>query len=107
LAGEHGGEFLTTPLGVIGAVLERILVDEAIEVVRYRTSHFRRSPGTRAISEALHAVVGKAMDPFAQRGIGKVQRVRDGLEALPCDDFTHSLGTPEHAGLLGLFQERV
>jgi len=34
LAGQHGGEFLTTPLRVVGAVLERILVEEVIEVVR-------------------------------------------------------------------------
>jgi hypothetical protein len=57
------------------AVLERVLVDEAIEVVRYGTGHFRRSTGTRTIREALHPVMGKAMDPFAQRGIGKVQCV--------------------------------
>jgi len=34
LAGEHGGEFLTTPLGMARAVLKRVLGDEAIEVVR-------------------------------------------------------------------------
>jgi hypothetical protein len=47
------------------------------------------------------------MDPFAQRGIGQVECVRDGLETLAFDDFAHGLGTPEHAGLLGLLQERV
>jgi hypothetical protein len=31
---EDSGEFLTTPLGMAGAVLERVLVDEAIKVVR-------------------------------------------------------------------------
>jgi hypothetical protein len=34
LAGEEGGEFLTTPLGMAGTVLERVLVNEAIAVVR-------------------------------------------------------------------------
>ena len=29
------------------------------------------------------------------------------LEAVPFDDFAYGLGTPEHPGLLGLFQERV
>ncbi len=34
LAGKDGGEFLTTPLRMAGAVLEGVLVDEPIEVVR-------------------------------------------------------------------------
>ncbi len=89
------------------AVLERVVVDEAIEVVRQGTRHFRRSTGAGTIRQALDPMVGKAMHPFAQRGIGKVQRVRDRLEAVPFDDFAHGLGTPEHAGLLGLFQERL
>jgi hypothetical protein len=48
-----------------GAVLEWVLRDEALEVLRYRTGHFGRAPGTWAVCEALHAVAGKAMDPFA------------------------------------------
>ena len=39
LAGEHGGEFLTTPLGMARAVLERVVVDEAIKVVRQLAGH--------------------------------------------------------------------
>jgi hypothetical protein len=58
-----------------------------------------------AIHQALYPLVGKAMDPFPQRGIGKVERVRDGLEAVPFDDVTHILGTPEDTDLLCLFQE--
>jgi hypothetical protein len=57
------------------AVLERVVVDEAIEVVRQGTRHFRRSTGAGTIRKALDPVVGKTMDPCAQRGIGKVQRV--------------------------------
>ena len=107
LAGENGGKFLTTPLGMVRAVLERVLIDEAIEVVRQCTRHFRRSTGAGPIGEALHSLVGKAMDPFAQCRIGKMERVRDRLEAGPFDDFADGLGTPEHPGLFGLFQERV
>ncbi len=92
---------------MVRAVLERVLIDEAIEVVRQCTRHFRRSTGAGPIGEALHSLVGKAMDPCAQRGIGKVKRVRDGLESVPFDDFAHGLGTPEHTGLLGLFQESL
>jgi len=90
-----------------GAMLERVLVDEAMQVLFQGIRHFRRAPRTGAIHQALYPLVGKAMDPFTQRGIGKVERVRDGLEALSGDDVTHGLGTPEHAGLLGVFQARV
>jgi len=57
------------------AVLERVLVDEAIEMVRHGTRHFRRSTGAGTIRKALDPMVGKTMDPFAQRGLGKVKRV--------------------------------
>src|SRR4029450_2342687 len=38
------------------------------------------------------------MDPLAQRGIGKVQRIGDRLEAVPLDDRADGLGTAEEAG---------
>jgi hypothetical protein len=85
-----------------GAVLERVLVEEAIQVVRQGTRHFRRATRARTVGEALHPLVSKAMDPFAERGIGKVQRVRDGLEALPSDDIPDGLGAPEDTGCLRL-----
>jgi len=90
-----------------GAVLKWVLVDEALEMVRQRAGHFGRATRAGAVNETVRALGGKAMHPFAQRGVGKVQRVRDGLEALPLDDFAHGLGPPEHAGLLGLFQECI
>ena len=105
MAGEDGGELWTTPLGMAGPVLQRVLVDETIEVVRQRTRHFRWSTGAGAISAALHPLGGKAMDPFAQRGIRERQRVGDGLEALPADDIPDGLGAPEDTGLRGLLQE--
>src|SRR4030095_9314356 len=43
LAGRDGGEFLTTPLGMAGAVLERVLVDETIEVVCQGNRDFWRA----------------------------------------------------------------
>ena len=39
LAGEDGGKFLTIPLGMERAVLERVLVDEMLEVVCQRAGH--------------------------------------------------------------------
>jgi len=47
------------------------------------------------------------MDPLAQRGIGKLEGVGDGLEALAFDDVAHGLGTAEDTSLFGLFQEGV
>src|SRR5262245_27172881 len=88
-----------------GTVLQRVLVDEAIEVCRYCPSDFRGATGAGAVDQALNPLGGEAMDPLAQRGIGKVQRVRDGLEAVPCDDLADGLGTPKHAGLLRLLEE--
>ena len=89
-----------------GVVLQWVWVDEAIEMVRQRTGHFGWATRAGAVNEALRALGGKAMHPFAQRGRGQVQRVRDRLEAVPFHDFAHGLGTPEHAGLFSLFQEQ-
>jgi hypothetical protein len=87
---------------MVRAVLEWVLVEEAIKVVCQGTCHFRWATRARTVGEALHPLVSKAMDPFAERGIGKVQRVGDGLEALPADDITDGLGTPEDPGFLRL-----
>ena len=105
LAGEPGGEGLTAPRGMAGAVRQRIVVHQAIEVGRYRTGHLRWSTGTRAIGKARHPMMGEAMDPCTQRGIRTVERVGDGVETLSCDDFTYGVGTPEHPRLLRLLQE--
>jgi hypothetical protein len=85
-----------------GAVLQGVLIDEAIEVLFQRTGDFGRSTRARAVDEAWRALVGKAMDPLAQRGIGKGEDVRDGLQALAFDDLAHGLGTTENAGFFGL-----
>jgi hypothetical protein len=103
LAGEHGGEFPTTPLGMARAVLKRVVVDEAIAVVCDRAGHFGRATRAGSIHQASDTLIGKAMDPFAQCGIGKVQCVGDGLEAVPFDDVAHGLGTAEDARLCSLF----
>jgi hypothetical protein len=88
-------------------MLEGVLVNEAIEVQFECTGHFRRSTGAGTIEQTLGALVGKAIDPLAERGIGKGQRVRDGLQALAFDDLAYGLGTAEDASLFGLFQESV
>ena len=88
-------------------MLQGGLIDEAIEVLFQLARNFGRSTGARAIHQTLCALVGKAVDPFPEGRIGKVQRVGDRLEALPLDDVTHGLGTTEDAGLLGLLEESI
>jgi hypothetical protein len=88
-------------------MLQGVLINEAIEVLFQRAGDFGRSTRARAINETLCAVVGKAIDPLAEGGIGKGEGVRDGLQALAFDDLAHGLGTAEDAGFLGLFQEGV
>src|SRR5215468_4276723 len=90
-----------------GAMRQGVLIDEAIEVLFQLACDFGRSPGAGVVQEAWRALVGKAMDPLTQRGIGKGQRIRDGLEALAFDDFTHGLRTAKDAGLLRLLHKGV
>jgi hypothetical protein len=107
LLGEDGGELATAPLGGEGAMLQGVLVDEAIEVLFQRTGDFGRSPGAGAIPQPPRALGGKAMDPLAEGGIGKGEGVRDGLQALAFDDLAHGLGTAEDAGFPGLLYEGI
>ena len=107
MGGQHGREFAAAPLGRDRTVLEGGLVNEAIEVHCECTGHLGRSTGARTVDKALRALVSQAMDPLTQGGIRQVQRVGDGLEALPCDDLAHGLGAPEDTGLLGPLQEGI
>jgi hypothetical protein len=107
LVGKNKGEFLTTPLGMAGAVLERVFVDESIKVVCQLAGHFGWATGAGAIHQALDPLVGEAMDPLAQRRIGKVQRVGYRLETVPLDDLAHGLGTAEDARFLRLLEEGI
>jgi hypothetical protein len=86
-------------------MLAGILVDEPIEVGCQLAGHFGWATGAGTVPQTLAPLVGEAMDPLAQRGIGKVQRVGHCLEAVSLDDFTHSLGPAEDTGLLRLLQE--
>ena len=88
-------------------MLQGVLINEAIEVLFEGTGHFRGATRARAVDKALRALVGKAMDPLAQSGIGQGQRVGDGLEALAFDDVAHRLGTAEDAGFPGLLDEGI
>jgi hypothetical protein len=52
-------------------------------------------------------MIGKAIDPLAEGGIGKGEGVRDGLKALAFDDLAHGVGTTEDAGCPGLLYEGI
>jgi hypothetical protein len=88
-------------------MLQGVLIDEAVEMRFQSPGHFGRSTGARALSEALHALVGKAVDPLAEGGIGHVKRLGDRLEAPSLDDVAHGLGPAEAPGLFGLFDEGI
>jgi hypothetical protein len=85
-----------------GLVLQGVLIDQAIEVLFQCARDFGRSPGARAVDEPPRTLVRKAVDPFTQGGIGKVQCVRDRLEPLPGDDSADRLGAPACPGFFRL-----
>ena len=88
-------------------MLQGVLINETIEVSFQCTGHCGRSPGAGTIEQALGALVGKAIDPLAESGIGKRERIGDGLQALPFDDFTDGLSAMEDPGFFRLFQDRI
>jgi hypothetical protein len=90
-----------------GAVLERVLRDEALQVIRQGAGQGGRAPGAGPVGEALHPLRGKAMDPFPQGGIGKVECVRDRLEPLAFHDLAYGLRPTEDPGFLGLFEHDI
>ena len=88
-------------------MLQGVLIDEAIELLCQLAGDFGRSTGARAIHETLGSLIGKAMHPFPQGGIGKLERVGDVLDAPSFHDGAYSLGAAKDACLFGLFQEGV
>ena len=83
-------------------VLQGVLIDQAIEVLCQLARDFGRSTRARAIHEAMDPLVGKAVDPLAEGGIGEVQRIRDRLETLALHDIAHGLGTAKAPGFFRL-----
>ena len=88
-------------------MLQRVLLDEAIEVFFQCTGHFGRATGAGAIDEALGALVCKTVHSLSESGRGQRERVGDGWQAVPFDHCTDGLGTAEDPRLFGLFQEGI
>jgi hypothetical protein len=107
LVGQYCGEFATTPLRIERAMLQGVLLDEALKVHFEGTSYFGRAAGARAVDEALSTFMGKAMNPFTEGGIGKRECVGDRLQASAFDDFTDRLGAPKDAGLFCALQHGI
>jgi hypothetical protein len=84
LTGDDGRKFTTTPLGMDGPVLQGILIDEVIEVAFQLIRDFGRSPSARAVDEPPRPLVRKP-----KGRIRKLERVGDGLQALPFDHVAH------------------
>jgi len=87
-----------------GAVLQGILIDEAIEVLRQRARDFGRSTGARAIPPALGSLLRKALHPLTQGRIRHVEGGGDGGDMVPRDHRMDGLGTAKDARLLGLLE---
>jgi hypothetical protein len=86
-------------------VCQGVLLNQPLEVLFQLAGHCGRSTRALAVHQAVHPLVGKAVDPCAEGGRGKVQRVGNRLETLPFDDVADSLGTAEDPGFFGLVRK--
>ena len=87
-------------------MVQEVLIDEVGEVLCEGTRHLARASGTGAVPQALRSLLGKALHPFAEGGLGKVERHRDGVDVRASHNFTHRLRPTKNARLLGLLQQR-
>ena len=53
-------------------MVQRVLIDKAVEVLFKGTRHFAWAPRTGAVEQALRSLLGKALHPLAEGGIGQV-----------------------------------
>jgi hypothetical protein len=88
-------------------MLERVLIDELVELALKRASHFGGSATTGAVQEAAGAFASKALYPFSQGGVSKMKSVRDGFDGLPGGDFTDSLSPAKDAGFFRVFHKGI
>jgi hypothetical protein len=88
-------------------MLQRVLIDEALEMLFKFARHLGGAPGTRAIEQALRPLPGKALPPFAQSRIREVEGRGNRVHVVACDDLTDRLGAAKDPGLLVLFEHGV
>jgi hypothetical protein len=88
-------------------MLKWVLIDEAVEVLFEGAGAFARPTGTGAIPQALRPLLGKALHPFAEGRIGKVEQRGDGMDVVASDDLTDGLRTAKDARFLGLLEHGI
>jgi hypothetical protein len=89
------------------AVLQGVLIDQTVEIGFEFTRHLRGSAAAGSIHEATCAFVSKALHPFPQGRIGKVEGSGDGFDGLSRRHFTHRLSAAKDTSFLGLLHECV
>jgi hypothetical protein len=87
-----------------GAVLQGVLVDEAIEGLFQLARDLRWATGARSIPQALGPLLRQALHPFTQGSIRQVAGGRDGGDMVPLDHGMDGLGTAKDTRLLGLLE---
>src|SRR5262249_14817078 len=107
LTGQAGREFATTPLRMEGPVLQGVLIDEAIEVLFQRARDFTGSAGTWTVHQARRALLGKALHPFGEGRICKVEQRGDGIDVVARNDLTDGLRAAKDSGFLRLLEHGV
>ena len=83
---------------------QRVLIDEAVELLFEFAGHFARTTGARAIQQTLRPFIGKTLYPLSQGGIGKVEGLGDDVHVVARNHRTDGLRTAKDPGLLKLFQ---
>jgi hypothetical protein len=87
-----------------GAVLQGLLIDEAIAVLLQLARDCGRSTGARALSQARGTLLRKALHPFTPGRIRQVEGAGDGGEMVTRDHRMDGLGTAKDPHLLGLLE---
>jgi hypothetical protein len=67
-------------------MLEGVLIDEAVEGLCEFTRHFGWATRAWAIPQALGPLLGKALHPCAEGGIGQMESRGDSVNMVPCPD---------------------
>jgi len=88
-------------------VLQRVLLNEALEMPCQCAGHFGWATGAGAVQEALRALLGQALDPCAEGRIRQVEQRGDSLDVVARNDLTDGLGAATDPGFLRLREHGV
>ena len=88
-------------------MLEGVLLDQALEVLFQLAGDFGWSSRARAIPQALGPLLCKALYPFAEGGIGQVERLGDGVDMVAGYDLPDRLRPAKDPRFLRLLEQGV